>query len=97
VKEKGWQYIYPAYLDSSRSRSTGRRVPRSLAVEKPRLEEIVEAARKLGLEVKAKENAKYPRAWWSGEGCALVKKRWPKEELLRKIAYKIREERSKTR
>ncbi len=38
--EKKWMIIYPLYLDKSKSVSEGRRVPSSLAVDKPQAEEI---------------------------------------------------------
>ena len=41
--------MWPAYFDSARSRSGGRRVPKNLAVTIPRIVEVKEAAEKAGL------------------------------------------------
>ena len=40
--------IWPAYLDAERSRSEGRRVPESLAVESPTVDEIAKAVQQVG-------------------------------------------------
>ncbi len=39
---KKWIVVYPLYLDKARSVSGGRRIPASLAVEKPQAEEIAQ-------------------------------------------------------
>nr|CAH0104555.1 unnamed protein product [Daphnia galeata] len=55
-----WICIYPAYIDSNKTRVAGRRVPKSRAVEKPTCSEIsdvlIAANFKVGLEPKF-----YPR------------------------------------
>lgn len=55
-----WICIYPAYIDSSRTRASGRRVPKNKAVERPTATEIYDvlaaANFKVGLEPKF-----YPR------------------------------------
>ncbi len=94
MRERGWQRLYPAYFDSSKSRSEGRRVAKELAVDRPRLEEVAEAARRLGLEVRVVEDARYPRCWWDLKGVVLVEKRMRKEELLRRVARSLKEARA---
>jgi len=94
LRERGWLRLYPAYFDSSKSRIEGRRVARELAVDRPRLEEVAEAARRLGLEVKVVEDARYPRCWWDLRGAVLVEKKMRKEELLRRVARSLREVRA---
>ena len=55
-----WVCIYPAYIDSNKTRVAGRRVPKSRAVERPTCAEICDvltaANFKVGLEAKF-----YPR------------------------------------
>ena len=59
-----WVVIYPAYIDSSRTRATGRRVPKNRSVDKPTIVEIYDvltaANMKAGLEPKfyPRENSK---------------------------------------
>ncbi len=86
--------IYPAYIDSTLSRKEGRRVPRELAVPNPRVEEIVEACEKLGLNPSVEE-ARYPRVWWKFNYRVIVDKKMCKQKVLKEIAYKIREMRTK--
>lgn len=90
LKERGWQRLYLAYFDKSKTRGQGRRVPKDLAVERPRLEEVVEAVKRLGLEARVVEGARYPRCWWDSKGLVLVEKKMRKEELLRKVASLLR-------
>ncbi|MEM4699526.1 MAG: signal recognition particle subunit SRP19/SEC65 family protein [Candidatus Nezhaarchaeales archaeon] len=96
MREGGWQRLYLAYFDRSKSRKQGRRVPRELAVERPRLEEVLEAVKKLGLGagVRVAEGARYPRCWWDLGGAVLVEKRMRKGELLRKVASLLRDSRA---
>ncbi len=86
--------VYPAYIDSDLSRSMGRRVPRSVAVPKPRVDEIVEAAERLGLNPEVEES-RYPRAWWLHDKRVVVDKKMPKTRLLRMIASEIKKSRSR--
>jgi signal recognition particle subunit SRP19 len=83
--------VYPQYIDSTKSRSNGRRIPLKDALPHPSIEEIVEAADKLGLNPLLEEDKKYPREWWSSTGRVIVDKRGSKLETLRLIARKIRE------
>ena len=41
--------IWPIYFDASKTRKEGRRVPKNLAVQSPKIAELKEAADKLGL------------------------------------------------
>ena len=56
--------IYPCYFDVKRSRRLGRRVPKSLAVQKPALDELKVIADVLKLVYEVDEEAKHPAAWW---------------------------------
>ncbi len=87
--------IYPAYLDSTLSWREGRRVPRSLAVRNPSVEEIVKAAEELGLNPVVEE-ARYPRLWWRYRYRVVVDKVASKQEVLRMIARKIIEYRRRS-
>ena len=87
--------IYPAYLDKRLSRRLGRRVPLDIAVLSPRLEDIVRAARELGLDPIVDENSRYPRVWYRYRGRVIVLKKSRKQDILRDISKKINEYRRK--
>jgi signal recognition particle subunit SRP19 len=53
--------IWPAYVDAELSRSEGRRVPASMAVEDPTAEEIAEAVRQVGYDAVIEPDLAYPR------------------------------------
>jgi len=98
LKEKDYIIIWPEYIDSAKSRSEGRKVPLSLAVKKPTVEEIAKALKSMGIEPLIELDKKYPRTWWSSGGRVKVKKDSIKKyELLKKLCIKIRESRSKSK
>ena len=51
--------IYPAYLDSQKTRAGGRRVPENLAVESPTVEEIELALKKIGYSSEIEQEKSY--------------------------------------
>jgi len=81
--------IWPAYFDSNKTRKQGRRVSRDLAVPSPRIAEIEEAALSLGLEHELVLEKGYSRTPWFKGGMLLVRKREPKEHLIKKIAKQL--------
>ncbi len=89
--------IYPLYLDSRVSRSKGRRVPRDLALKKPRAKEILQAAKNLNLRAVLAEEDDHPSRWFYREGCVLISSDKPKTELLKAIASEIRKIRERGR
>ncbi len=64
--------IWPAYLDAELSRSEGRRVPRSVAVPEPTVDEIARAAGQVGYDVTIEREKTYPREY-SPRGRVLIK------------------------
>mgnify|MGYP000501118985 CR=1 FL=1 len=86
---EGRAIIWPAYLDSTKPRSKGRRVPRNLAVPSPKLRELVDAANRLGLNPEPVEAARYPKEWWGEPGYVIVDKRGSKAEVLRALAEEV--------
>ena len=90
--------IWPAYFDLARTRKEGRRVPKNLAVQSPKILEIEEAAEKLGLKHEIAVEAGYPKTPWFKTGMIMVEKKGTKEQTIKKIArqlLKIRSEPSK--
>ncbi|MCW4044020.1 MAG: signal recognition particle protein Srp19 [Candidatus Bathyarchaeota archaeon] len=86
--------IWPAYFDQSRTRKEGRRVPKSLAVPSPRIQEISEATVKLGLKHEVAAEAGYPKTPWAKTGMLLVEKQGSKEQTIKKIAKQLLKTRS---
>jgi signal recognition particle subunit SRP19 len=81
--------IWPAYFDQTKSRGEGRRVPKSLAVPSPKIDEVAEAVRKLGLEHEVRPEMGYPKTPWLKTGMLLVEKRGSKEQIINRIAKQL--------
>ena len=78
--------LWPEYFDISRSRAEGRRLPKSLCVDKPDLDIIAKGAMILDLEYKIIEDAAYPSNFNEKNGCVRVEKgKMKKTTLLSKI------------
>jgi signal recognition particle subunit SRP19 len=65
--------IWPAYLDAERSRREGRRVPASVAVPDPDVEEIAAAVGQVGYDAVIERDVAYPREPWEEAGRVKVK------------------------
>jgi len=81
--------IWPAYFDQTKTRKNGRRVPKNLAVQSPKILEIQEAAQKLGLEFEVVADKGYPKTPWAKTGMLLVEKRGSKEQIISRIAKQL--------
>ena len=91
MKSLGKIIIWPANLDSTKTRTQGRRIPKSAAVQAPRLDEINEAARRLSLETEITPGKSRPGSWWEKGGYALVTKRGDsKTRSIHMLAAEIR-------
>jgi signal recognition particle subunit SRP19 len=53
--------VYPAYLDAAYSRSEGRRVPESAAIEDPTVDEMAKAVQQVGYDVVVEREKSYSR------------------------------------
>ncbi|MEM0217245.1 MAG: signal recognition particle subunit SRP19/SEC65 family protein [Candidatus Nezhaarchaeales archaeon] len=84
--------IYPCYLDSNKSESLGRKVPKKYAVPSPKIEEIYRAAQRLNLDPIIEEKP-HPSWWWEEASRVSVRKVASKRSILIMIARKIMEER----
>jgi len=81
--------VWATYIDSSQTRSQGRRLSREKAVWRPRLEEIVRAAEELGLDPVV-EDSPYPRRWFEDKKRVVVDKVESKRKTLLLIAETIK-------
>jgi len=92
-RKEGKKVLWPSYFNSHLKRSGGRRVPKDLAVENPKLPEIFMAVKSMGLEYEVDYDARYPSHWWREEGRVLVRTDMKKEALLNAVAEKIKRNR----
>ena len=86
--------LYPAYFDLGRSRAEGRRVAKKWAVESPTVEEVVTAAKALGLEPQLDAEKAFPTSHWRHEGRVLVRADYFKTSVVQKVAQRIKQARS---
>lgn len=86
--------LYPAYFDLGRTRTDGRRVAKKWAVESPTVEEIVAAAKALGLQPETDAEKAFPTSHWRHEGRVLVRADYFKTSILQKVAQRIKQSRS---
>jgi len=92
--------VWPGYFDSKLSRRSGRRVPKDSAVSKPDLEQLVSAAKQLGIrKMKREDGVSHPqrphmsegRLWISSKGAQEHVGANSKEELLQLIGGQWKE------
>jgi signal recognition particle subunit SRP19 len=81
--------IWPVYFDCNKTRKDGRRVPKSIALQSPKILEIKEAADKLGLQNDINLEAHFPKAPWIKSGMLLVEKQEAKEKIIQKLAKQL--------
>ncbi len=81
--------IWPAYFDANKTRKKGRRVPKNIAVQSPKILEIQEAAVKLGLQQEVVPNKGYPKTPWYKPGMLLVEKKGSKEQVINRLAKQL--------
>ena len=81
--------IWPIYFDASKTRKQGRRVPKNLAVQSPKIQELKEAVDKLGLKNEVNLEAHFPKAHWVKTGMLFVEKKEAKEKIIKKIAKQL--------
>ncbi|MPM47201.1 hypothetical protein SDC9_93909 [bioreactor metagenome] len=93
MKDKGKLVIWPAYIDQTKSRSSGRIISRKNAVKEPHLNEIKEAAKQLGLNPEVESQKAYPKSWWEVSGRVLIDDKGPKSVIAKQIALAIKKTR----
>ncbi len=74
MKDYKRQVLWLDYFNSSLSREKGRRIPLDIAVKDPKLEELIEAAKRLGYSPEP-ETVKHPKRMWSPSGYVSIEKR----------------------
>jgi signal recognition particle subunit SRP19 len=66
--------VWPAALDSAKSRSQGRHLAKSQSIQAPRVDELEHAAKNLSYEPESSPHSALPSRWWEKTGCVLVKR-----------------------
>jgi signal recognition particle subunit SRP19 len=89
VRKQQKTVLWPSYLDSSKTRKEGRKIPKSNGVPNPNILELQRAAEKLGLKPEAEADAAYPSSPWIKTGKVLVQKKGTKTQTVMKIAKEI--------
>jgi signal recognition particle subunit SRP19 len=81
--------IWPIYFDAAKTRKDGRRVPKTLAVQSPKIDEIKLAVDRLGLKNEVRVETHFPKTPWAKTGMLLVEKKESKEKIIQKIAKQL--------
>ncbi|MHA2501677.1 MAG: signal recognition particle subunit SRP19/SEC65 family protein [Candidatus Kariarchaeaceae archaeon] len=94
LRRKRFYVIYPEYFDKDLPRNKGRRVSLDMASDKPTLNKIVYACKKLELEHEVQEDKSFPARWWNHNGRVLLvidrKDKVPKSTHIDEIAKVVR-------
>ncbi|ADM12010.1 signal recognition particle Srp19 [Encephalitozoon intestinalis ATCC 50506] len=88
--------LYPAYMDSSRALSEGRKYRKEICIEKPRYHEIKNALEKLEIECVEEPLKKHPRDFFNN-GRFRIKKEYGKLFVVEGVSQTIAEMRSSAR
>jgi len=88
--------VWPSNIDSTKSRSEGRKISLKDSVKSPKPKELIEAAKELGILISVEEKS-YPSNWWQEKTRIVVLKSKRKIELLKELASKIKEIRMRKR
>ena len=89
MRRRDRKVVYPSYFDSRLSRRDGRRVPKSLSLRGPTLQDIVNALRSLSMNFEVERDRGRPSRWYKFEGRVLVDYEGRKEELLKLLATEM--------
>lgn len=90
MKLQGKVVIWPANLDSTKSRKEGRKLTKAYAIQMPRLDEIGEATKRLSLDIELVPRKSRPANWWEKTGYMIIPKKATRTQLLRALASEIK-------
>ena len=88
-KNDGKWVIWPIYFDKSISRKNGRKVAKKNAIDKPLLENIVKAAKSLGLNPIIEKDNSHPKNHWKKHCRVLVVQTKSKSKILENLANRM--------
>jgi signal recognition particle subunit SRP19 len=81
--------IWPIYFDITKTRKQGRRVPKNISVQSPKIDEIKQAADKLGMKSEIRPETHFPKTHWAKTGMLLVEKKEAKEKIIQKLGKQL--------
>jgi signal recognition particle subunit SRP19 len=64
MRRRGSMIIWPQYFDKNRPVRLGRRIPLEMATPDPTVQDLANAARKLGYQIEVDPKPKYPPTWY---------------------------------
>ncbi|KYC45657.1 MAG: Signal recognition particle 19 kDa protein [Candidatus Methanofastidiosum methylothiophilum] len=88
--------VWPSYLDKNLSKKGGRKLPKNLALDAPKFDEIKKALESIGITHQVEKTSKYPKDQGREDrklGRFIVEKKFSKNEILKKISKEIRKNR----
>ena len=91
MKLRGKIVVWPANLDSTKTRKTGRKLARGYAVQSPKLEELHEASKRLALEAEPTTGKARPSSWWEKLGYMTINKKGNRTAILRSLAEEVKQ------
>ena len=89
LKRPGLLTVWPAHIDSSKTRGQGRRLPVSRAIKQPTVKEVWLAAMALRYSPETREKAALPAAPWDKTGYVTIKRATQRPTILKNIAGEI--------
>lgn len=91
VKERKTWIIYPEYFDARLSRSDCRRVPKNIAVNSPKAEEISKILNKRDIPNRVEQHKHHPSTWFKKRGRVMINKRKkPKQQFLKGLGKELK-------
>jgi signal recognition particle subunit SRP19 len=93
-RKKDLVILWPCYFDKAKTRKEGRRVPKKYAIHEPTVEAIANAAKNLGYYVEIEPEKRHPSEPWRGDGRVIVAKTTSKSDIVTRIAFRLRDQRS---
>jgi len=90
LKKPGKIVVWLANLHATKTRRDGRKLPKALCVDSPRLSELEAAAKALGLKPEIVQDAARPNRWWEKTGYITVERKGKtKVKVLKEVAAEL--------
>ena len=89
MRKKNSILLWSVYFDSTKTRSDGRRISKSLGVSSPKIEELQRATKRLGLQPEVNFDATYPSYPWKKTGFIVLPKTEAKTQMMKKVAKEL--------
>jgi signal recognition particle subunit SRP19 len=85
--------IWPSFIDSNLTRSEGRRLPKKACVKSPDINEMLDAAGRLGVDARIEKKA-YPRRWHVEKKALVLGEKQPRADFLQRLSREVRQSRA---